>query len=187
MRKFTSIKYGPILESTPQIPHYLQKSDVKGIDMDKAKKLIASWEFSKGNGHHRNIDFLRWYEKYIEFDPIHLKDVLHDSKEKWNGIPLFDIHEYFIDLIDEYDVEIYLCKGSISRDIFLAFEFGISGDSSQFKQNGKIYLYLIEKMKSFSEMMYKKINFYDHHIEENIKLKEFNSLSFFYFTTLEDL
>lgn len=142
------------------------------------KKIIALWERDKGNTKHRDIDFLRWYEKNVEFDPIILKVIEHNSYGEWIGIPYQEIHDYFIELVDSFDVDIYIAKGAISKDTFLTLEF-LTDDVTKFKGGSELHNKIIEMSSSLGRMYDKSIYFYKFDIDH--KGIKNNPIVFFYF------
>jgi hypothetical protein len=157
------------------------KISIHGIDIRKAKELISSWEKDKGNTKHRDIDFLRWYEKNIKFDPMIIKEIGHDSVGNWAEIPLQEIYDYFIEYVDEYNAEIYISKGATSKDTYLTLEFLVD-DYQKFNQESKFYNRIIEMGNAFGKMNNKPVNFYKFYVEEKFKSDSgVQSILYFYF------
>mgnify|MGYP003421825464 CR=1 FL=1 len=161
----------------------LQQS-IKGIDIKKARDLISYWEKSKGNTKYRDIDFLRWYEENIEFDPIILKEIDSETKGNWNMIPLCEIHDYFIEFVDDYDASIYIAKGAASKDTYLTLEFLVS-DSKDFDQGSEINTKIVKMGESLGEMYNKRIELYDYFVENDFNVgTEKKSIVYFYFRVI---
>jgi predicted nucleotidyltransferase len=158
----------------------LQQS-IKGIDIKKARDLISYWEKSKGNTKYRDIEFLRWYEENIEFDPIISKEINSETEGHWSMIPLCEIYDYFIEFVDDYDVSIYIAKGATSKDTYLTLEF-LTDDPNFLDLKHEMSLKIIKMAESLGQMYDKKIKLYDHFVENDFRVgREKKSIVYFYF------